>query len=551
MQLYLNKSYLFVIFSFSFLIVIVSTIPPQAFGDGFAQENLPPASVGNRKVSLFIKLNPTVITSANLTNRYIFLRLFDANTNQTIVHDSFFITVTKNNDNDLLMRDLFHTHTGELTLEITPTGTIGHWNIFGDTEPILGGWMNQAGGPVEVQAPILGEGGLYHFHIELFSIDYDNNIFATQDAPQFDAYLSVGDVSNSTVSYQNNSYNTKLISYYDKTGNFTFDQSKLQFSWTMPFAWNRTVTSNVPLFVHEELHVPKSFTQFSGTPTYNAEVNGNPIVGRRMIVDPYSLGDSVIVHLLLNKFDLANYFKNIPVTSNTMTFQVSPAAANVKTSSELLTDFGGWGIKLGWSPTNLTANSVNNLKLTFFDAFTEQQVTGDVNYDLKIFDTSSDTLFSKTSLTAKGGSDTQSLNLPSNGVYNIQVTIKSIVNNGLPDTSRIGMGRGTIVIPSTVTTETSSGSTHAIQIPTWVKNNAGWWANGQIRDSDFVKGIQYLIKQGIMVIPPTQNGQASTTVSIPSWVKNNAMWWSNNQISDSDFVKGIQYLITSGIMTIQ
>ena len=37
-----------------------------------------------------------------------------------------------------------------------------------------------------------------------------------------------------------------------------------------------------------------------------------------------------------------------------------------------------------------------------------------------------------------------------------------------------------------------------IEIPTWVKNNAGWWADGQIGDSDFVSGIQYLITEGIM-----------------------------------------------------
>jgi hypothetical protein len=38
------------------------------------------------------------------------------------------------------------------------------------------------------------------------------------------------------------------------------------------------------------------------------------------------------------------------------------------------------------------------------------------------------------------------------------------------------------------------------EIPDWIRNNAGWWADGQITDSDFVQGIQYLIKEGIMRI---------------------------------------------------
>ena len=37
-------------------------------------------------------------------------------------------------------------------------------------------------------------------------------------------------------------------------------------------------------------------------------------------------------------------------------------------------------------------------------------------------------------------------------------------------------------------------------IPAWIKNNAGWWADGQIPDSAFVDGIQFLIKEGIIVI---------------------------------------------------
>ena len=39
-----------------------------------------------------------------------------------------------------------------------------------------------------------------------------------------------------------------------------------------------------------------------------------------------------------------------------------------------------------------------------------------------------------------------------------------------------------------------------ITIPNWIKNNAGWWANGEIPDSAFVSGLQWLISNGIMNI---------------------------------------------------
>ena len=37
-------------------------------------------------------------------------------------------------------------------------------------------------------------------------------------------------------------------------------------------------------------------------------------------------------------------------------------------------------------------------------------------------------------------------------------------------------------------------------IPQWVKNNAGWWADGIIDDESFMSGIEYLVKEKIIQI---------------------------------------------------
>ena len=39
-----------------------------------------------------------------------------------------------------------------------------------------------------------------------------------------------------------------------------------------------------------------------------------------------------------------------------------------------------------------------------------------------------------------------------------------------------------------------------ISVPDWIKNNAGWWADGQIDDYTYVTSIQWLISNGIMKI---------------------------------------------------
>ena len=115
------------------------------------------------------------------------------------------------------------------------------------------------------------------------------------------------------------------------------------------------------------------------------------------------------------------------------------------------------------------------------------------------------------------------------------------------------MARGNLVIPSTVGADqglVGTPSTTKIVIPQWVKNNAGWWYQNQIDANTFAQGIQYLIQQGIIKIPPTTQGQSTPGVQIPSWVKNDAGFWSQGQIDDQTFVAGIQWLVTNGIITV-
>ena len=113
------------------------------------------------------------------------------------------------------------------------------------------------------------------------------------------------------------------------------------------------------------------------------------------------------------------------------------------------------------------------------------------------------------------------------------------------DIDILSAGKGSDSLQDITTTITET----EISIPNWIKNNAGWWADGIIPDSAFVSGIQWLISNGIMNIPPTEQGEGSDNM-IPAWIKNNAGWWANGEIPDSAFVSGLQWLISNGIMNI-
>lgn len=53
------------------------------------------------------------------------------------------------------------------------------------------------------------------------------------------------------------------------------------------------------------------------------------------------------------------------------------------------------------------------------------------------------------------------------------------------------------VKPTEIKTETK---TTDYEIPDWIRNNAKWWADGLITDQDYIKGLQYLISQGILKV---------------------------------------------------
>jgi hypothetical protein len=86
------------------------------------------------------------------------------------------------------------------------------------------------------------------------------------------------------------------------------------------------------------------------------------------------------------------------------------------------------------------------------------------------------------------------------------------------------------------------------KVPSWIKNNAGWWADGSIDDQSFIQGIQFLIKEKIIDVDSSVSSQNDD--QIPSWIKNNAGWWADDQIPESDFLSGINHLVKTGIISI-
>lgn len=146
------------------------------------EKTLPPITVGDRQASLYTKISPPDKNQ----NAPVQLRLFDSNTGNNITNVNYFLTISKGGKQ--LMKELFYSKEGPLNLKFQPNQS--PITVHGTTEPFLGGWMNETG-PITISGPILTEGGLYQYTVEIFGVDNVRNIFVPENAPRFDSSFSL------------------------------------------------------------------------------------------------------------------------------------------------------------------------------------------------------------------------------------------------------------------------------------------------------------------------------------------------------------------------
>ena len=167
---------------------------------------------------------------------------------------------------------------------------------------------------------------------------------------------------------------------------------------------------------------------------------------------------------------------------NKMDFSIMPAADNLPLTT--MTGNGQYKLNLSWEPQNIKSGSATTFYVDILDAFlVDRQVS--VSYDLSIVHDG------KKIDQASGFSSNIGLS-PIN--YNVRDDVTGIITLQFENLNGSDLADAFFsVVVNRIGIEQTS-------IPIWIKNNAGWWATDQIDDSAFLQGIQYLIKEGIIVI---------------------------------------------------
>lgn len=187
-------------------------------------------------------------------------------------------------------------------------------------------------------------------------------------------------------------------------------------------------------------------------------------------------------------------------------------------------------------PEGATTGELNK-EIMLFEGLTHQETFSDIQNSIKNYGFAVVTMHPQEFSTIRDG-------VYSNTINPTQIDeLKSLITT--IDENNIDM-----VLISQIN-ENSSSISSIQTIPQWIKNNAGLWADKQITDTDFSKGLEYLIKINIIKIPYTiPVGADVSETHIPEWIRVNANWWSEGLLSDEEFTKSIQYMITQRIIKI-
>jgi len=509
------------------IIPIISTITIEnCYGHGVGSEIFPPISLNGKQISLEISSSTK---NPNENNKQpITISLIDFDSKITLRNVTFLIK--SSHGEQFLFEKEFTSDNGSIVLnfisEDTETIKIEEEDQQGIFDSILGFHTKM----INVKGLKLSDGGLYKLGISILTLDdYSKKL----DKPLFyNAGISIAQTSNHEINDPNfGIQNIQTITYYDEISNFNYNPSYKEISFSMPFEWT-AANINQTSIVHEELGIPKTFGDLlvSGFSIY---INGIKLSDDVVTIDDF-FSDKRVVHFIINPKELWNVFNHDP-NHNDINFLIKPNSDKTQLSS--VTDNGQFRILVSWEPQILKSNSKATINFDITDIFLKNKPIA-VNYEFSL--TQNDRIIFQEngiSTDSKEKHNTTEFTIPNDVTGIVYLNFKNLGDNDLAKTS----------IPIVINRIINENNN--IVIPDWIRNNAAWWSKGQIDDNTFIQGIEFLIKNDIVVIPKSQQS-SSEIKEIPTWIRNNAAWWSTNQIDDQTFVKGLEFLLQKGIIRI-
>ena len=513
--------YQIISFSVVFLALALVCNIPSSFGHGLGTETMPPVMIDGTEATLEVAST----TSLDTGIRQITISLFKTESGGMINDVSFEVELIKNET--ILFKNNFERDDGILIMNLVPSED-SEVQIF--NQETFASFFGLASDQFNLQGKVFEDGGLYKFNVKILTINSYDNVLS--EPVKYDLGISIPETTYYEINDRNfGAQELSVITYFDQISEFSYDQETRQIEFSFPFQWDQKTIGQTSV-IHEEVQIPKSFGDLLVS-KFDVTLNEIDLPESAINIDDFT-GGKRIVHVVVSQNELQEIFSSNQFNADNIVLKFQPSENSTPLSG--VTENGQFKINLWWE-NEMRSNSDAKLGYDILDTFLMDSPIS-VPYELKLFYNEKE-LLKKTGIST--GSKTQSdgfeFFIPSDVSGILVAKFENLDGNKLAH----------LEFPILVDRITTAENQYFI--PNWVKNNAGWWADGQIPDSAFVQGIQFLIKEGIIVVPATEN-ETQDGSNIPEWIKTNAGWWAEGQIDDRTFANGIEFLINVGIIVV-
>ena len=496
--------------------LVFSIEMPGSFGHGLGSEIMDPVTVGDKQVTLEVGST----TDYDTDIRQITIDLSETITRDLINETTFNVELIKSGE--ILFVNNFERDDGVLIMNLVPSEDVDVQVINQET---FASFFGLASDQFNVKGKVFESGGLYEFNIKILTIDNYSNVLTEP----IEYYLGISIPETTYYEINDDGFGKQqigIITYYDQISDFEYDQTSIKF--TFPFEWSNDAIEQSSV-VHQEILIPKTFGDFLVS-SFTVHLNEILLSETVINIDDFSK-DERIIHVVISQEELRELFENEAIVDDKIVLEIRPSSNDLPMVG--LTENSQFKIMLDWDPREIIGGENVMLSFNILDVFLKDRPIS-VSYELSV-------VHDEVVIFRENGISTDSKDIQNQVEFLVSDSLSGLI---IVKFENLGGSELTNLELPIIINESNN-----IIIPDWVRNNAGWWSDGQIPDSAFANGIQFLIKERIIVVPVTET-ESQNESNIPEWIKTNAGWWAHGQIDDRTFANGIQFLIKIGIIVI-
>ncbi len=533
------------------VILAIVVIIPSAYAQHHGGAQAPPVSFGEGEVTVNTSLSPPDFIPNKGDEANLKIRFFDAASNQNIENVTYRVQIFQGSD--LVANKMFFDADGELDIIVQPNPTCENkelWKCttyYGEEDLIVPNALSSSSSSTPtITGPVFDKSGEYT--IKTAIIGAVNPKTVTDVDINFETIIVLPHEQIFTVQVGDVKYPISVKNFQDPITDFTFDETTKSISFEMNVDSHHGEMKTIKNY----FEIPKEFVPFKNAHAFSAEIDNIKLSSNNIHFDQFSKKESNVIHFIIEDEEL----NSINNSKTPIKFTIIPDNLAKIITKEINFENDYKAI------VSFDSQYSEDGESTFLFAFFEPngELVEDIRYGYGIKNPVGDEIVNTGSnqsllgIQLPSGVDTREISTEMDGNYSMQVVLLGIGHQNFDQFMfkefNFELSKTETKIVSNTNESADKLSNQNTPIPDWIKNNAGWWAEGAIEDDSFIQGIQFMIKNDLMTVEiPKTTSQINPNGEIPDWIKNNAGWWAEGAIEDDSFIQGIQFLIKEGIIS--